>query len=532
MRLNYLSILSTLLFLCCASVLRAQSVQVHVSQQQIPVLTNKSVNPLISITCIPDGQKEKIEQLKLTFMGTTKVKDITKIYVAKNDKKIMYQTDLVHNNMIIPINQVISDTTTYIVYCDIDANTSLLNTIDAQCKTLYTSNGKVTPTDTTNLRQRVGIAVQDHKWENVNTFRIPGIATTNNGTLLGVYDARRESARDLQGHMDIGVSRSCDGGATWEPMRVALDMKEWGNLPEKFNGVSDAGILVDKNTGTIWVAGLWMHGILDQSGKWMQGLDKNSKAWRHQWHGTASQPGLTPYETCQFLLTKSDDDGKTWSEPINITEQTKRAEWWLFAPAPGNGITMSDGTLVFPTQGRDKDGLPFSNITYSKDGGKTWVTSNPSYSNTTECSVVELSNGTLMLNMRDNRNGKNKGDDNGRAIFTTTDMGNTWTKHQTSHGALRESVCMASLYKHNYGGKSVLLFSNPDSKYHRHHMTIKVSKDNGNTWNKGLLLDEGYSYGYSCLTSVSEKLVGILYEGSRAQMTFQVVPLKELLQQP
>ena len=66
---------------------------------------------------------------------------------------------------------------------------------------------------------------------------------------------------------------------------------------------------------------------------------------------------------------------------------------------------------MFPTQGRDKKGTPFSNITWSKDNGKTWTASNPAfydekatYGNTTECTVVELKDGSLMLNMRDDRN--------------------------------------------------------------------------------------------------------------------------------
>src|SRR3546814_15634145 len=76
----------------------------------------------------------------------------------------------------------------------------------------------------------------------------------------------------------------------------------------------------------------------------------------------------------------------------------KPAECWLWAPAPGNGITLDDGTLVFPTQGRDASGEPFSNITYSKDGGKTWRTSSPAldvHGGTTECAVVQLADGSL-----------------------------------------------------------------------------------------------------------------------------------------
>lgn len=130
------------------------------------------------------------------------------------------------------------------------------------------------------------------------------------------------------------------------------------------------------------------------------------------------------------------------------------------------------GTLVFPTQGRDRNGMTFSNITFSKNGGKTWETSNAAYTNTTESMAVELPGGGIMLNMRDNRNRKEKGFSNGRAIAVTYDLGNTWTEHSSSHNALIEPVCMASIHRHDYKnefgkGSSILLFSNPNSKYSR-----------------------------------------------------------------
>jgi sialidase-1 len=384
---------------------------------------------------------------------------------------------------------------------------------------------------------RTGVALRQHRQDNVHTYRIPGLATTNNGTLLVIYDVRRESGRDLQGHIDIGVSRSTDGGETWEAMRIAQDMGQWGNLPEKFNGVSDACILVDKNSDNIFIAGLWMHGVINAEGKWLQGLNEESSAWNHQWRNRGSQPGLEVNQTSQFIISKSTDDGQTWSKPVNLTEMCKKKEWWLWAPAPGAGITMKDGTLVFPTQGRNQTGLPFSNITYSKDGGKTWITSNQAFSNTTECAVVELKEGELMLNMRDNRNRKEKGDNNGRAIFTTTDMGANWTEHTTHHGALIEPVCMASLYKHEYktesgDKKSVLLFSNPNSKQARIKQTIKMSFDKGQSWPEKywIELDEYRAAGYSCLSSIDNHTIGIVYEGSQAHMTFQKIDITAYLE--
>ena len=69
-----------------------------------------------------------------------------------------------------------------------------------------------------------------------HTFRIPALATTNKGTLLAVYDMRYRSRRDLQGHMDIGLSRSTDGGETWARSIPIMDMKKFGGLPEDQNG--------------------------------------------------------------------------------------------------------------------------------------------------------------------------------------------------------------------------------------------------------------------------------------------------------
>ncbi|MDP4275704.1 MAG: sialidase family protein, partial [Bacteroidota bacterium] len=103
--------------------------------------------------------------------------------------------------------------------------------------------------------------------------------------------------------------------------------------------------------------------------------------------------------------------------------------------------------------------------------------------------------------------------------------------------ALIEPVCMASIHKHNYSvngvQKSLLLFFNPNSKKMRDNMTLKVSFDDGKTWPKEywLLLDEKKSRGYSCITSINEKEIGILYESSQADLVFEKVSLSELLHQ-
>lgn len=358
----------------------------------------------------------------------------------------------------------------------------------------------------------LGAGVRHAGDDAVAAYRIPGMVTTNKGTLLGVYDIRYNNSADLQEHVDIGISRSTDKGQTWEPMRTAMTFGNYGGLPKAQNGVGDPSILVDEKTGTIWVVAAWTHGM------------GNQRAW---W---SSYPGMDLNHTAQLVLAKSDDDGQTWSEPINITSQVKDPSWYFLLQGPGRGISMQDGTLVFPIQFIDSTRVPNAGVMYSKDHGKTWNLHNLAHTNTTEAQVAEVKPGVLMLNMRDNRGGS-------RAIATTKDLGKTWVEHPSSRSALQESVCMASLIKvdakDNITGKKLLLFSNPNVTKGRSHITIKASIDGGLTWpdEYQLMLDENEGWGYTCLSMIDKETVGIFYESSVAHMTFQAIKLKDLIKE-
>lgn len=524
-----------------------QEIVASISNQQdeIPLLAGRDECSLLQIDLQTSSPSVyTIKTIRVNLSGTTSIEDIQTVklvYVGETQSSpLNRQVGEVKSPATLlefDDNLIISKpTASFKLMIQLKNNINLIHRVNAVCESVVTDAGTI---DKTRSNQpdglRLGLALRRHGDDNVDTYRIPGLTTTKNGTLLAIYDVRRDSSRDLQGNIDIGVSRSVDGGNTWETMRIALDRGKWGDLPEKFNGISDACILVDENTNTIFVAGLWMFGVLDDNGKWMEGLTESSTAWHHQWSGKGSQPGFDVKQTCQFLITKSTDDGQTWSEPVNLTTMCKKENWWLWAPAPGHGITLKDGTLVFPTQGRDENGNAFSNITWSKDGGTSWHTSNPASSGTTENMVVERNDGSIMINARDGKNKGNTSSTNGRVISVSNDLGENWTVHSTSRGALIEPGCMASLHKHFYTEngvkKSILVFSNPNSKTDRNQMTIKISLDEGATWPQKywLLLDEGKGRGYSCLTSIDEQSIGILYEGSQADMVFQKILLSELL---
>lgn len=110
---------------------------------------------------------------------------------------------------------------------------------------------------------------------------------------MGVYDVRYNNSADLQEYVEIGLSRSTDGGQTWEKMRIPMAFGEYDGLPKAQNGVGDPAILVDKKTGTIWIVAARTHGM------------GNGRAW---WN---SQTGMDRNHTAQLMMVKSDDDGKT-----------------------------------------------------------------------------------------------------------------------------------------------------------------------------------------------------------------------------
>ncbi len=391
---------------------------------------------------------------------------------------------------------------------------------------IFSKTGKIRIPSGTTFRYRPALVLRGAGQDNVHTYRIPGLLTTNAGTLIAIYDIRYHNSKDLQENIDIGMSRSTDGGQTWEPMKVILDMGEWGGRPDRLNGTGDPCILYDHFTGTLWVAALWMSGSHHDRMLWWD-----------------SKPGTTPEETGQFILVKSTDDGISWSKPVNITTQIKDPSWQLLLAGPGRGLTLSDGTLVFPAQYKSDLGVKAldggqytcqSTIVYSTDKGKTWQIGNGAKPNTTEAQAVELSDGSIMLNMRDDLNRIVKDEGNGRAVAISRDLGKSWTLHPSSNHALIEPNCMASLISGNVKTDRkaipVLYFSNPAHTSERRNMTLKASTDDGNSWPEEfrVLLNEENGFGYSCLTITKDKCVGILYEGYR-ELYFQKIPIKETL---
>lgn len=312
-----------------------------------------------------------------------------------------------------------------------------------------------------------------------HTFRIPSIIATPKGTLVAFAEGRHDGAAD-SGHIDLVARRSTDGGDTWSPLQVVGD-----NGPEAW--VNPCAV-VDRRTGTLWL------------------LSTQNRAADKEKEITAgsSRSGITVW------ALKSDDDGVTWSKPIDITASVKKPEWTWYATGPGIGIQTRSGRLVIPANHADASGVHRSHLFYSDDGGSSWTIGAIATPGTNESQVVELADGRLMHNMR---NHPPKSSANFRIVGISADGGQTYAAPPAEDRALIEPPAQASILRYptsTRDGRNRLLFSNPAST-RRERMTVRVSYDEGQTWPASRVVHEGHT-AYSALVALPGGRVGLLYE--------------------
>lgn len=338
-----------------------------------------------------------------------------------------------------------------------------------------------------------------------HTYRIPAITVTPQGTVLAFCEGRKNSRRD-SGDIALLLKRSEDGGRSWSDPQCVWD--------DPGNTCGNPCPVVDRSTGTVWLLMTWNRGddpepaIIEQTGQ----------------------------DTRRVFITHSEDDGATWAEPQEITQDVKLADWTWYATGPGAGIQIRHGPhrdrLMVPcdhieAETRDR----YSHVIISDDHGQTWIlggrTPQPGVN---ECEVVELSSGQLMLNMRNYDRSEPT-----RKQSISRDGGVTWS---AIHPApeLIEPICQASIRRYRWpegDEPGLILFSNPAHETDRRNMTVRLSDDDGQTWSAGRTFHEGPS-AYSCLAVLPNSDVGCLYEKGETHPYESIVlarfPINELIQ--
>ena len=299
-----------------------------------------------------------------------------------------------------------------------------------------------------------------------HTYRIPGIVLTNEGTLLAFCEGRKTSSGD-HGDVDLMLRRSTDGGRSWQPMQRVYE--EGGDARIT---IGNPCPVVDRATGVVWLPFC---------------RDNND-----------------------VLITHSSDDGCTWAEPTEITTDVKRPDWDWYATGPGHGIQLQNGRLLVPCDCSDSRGgesrgkKDHSLVIYSDDHGKSWKPSGVTAAGMNECEAVELSDGAILLSMRQYLGGGR------RAFATSRDDGLTWSQPEL-HPEIYCPVCQASIQRYSLPpDKNRILYSGPGGPG-RTRLTVRLTYDKGQSWPVAKVLFDGPS-AYSDLVVLPDGTIGCLYE--------------------
>lgn len=321
--------------------------------------------------------------------------------------------------------------------------------------------------------------------EDVSCYRIPALVTAPNGDLVAAIDERVPSCGDLKWSKDINivVRRSSNNGKTWSDIETVVDYP-FGQ------SASDPSMIVDQETGEIFL----FYNFMD--------LDKEKDVY-------------------YLHVVSSCDNGLTWSKPKDITSQIAKPEWqfdFKFITS-GRGIQTRSGKLLHCMVNLN-NGL---HIFGSDDHGASWFLVDTPLKPGNESKIVELADGTWMVNCRANGKGM-------RYVHTSTDEGKTWASRPEP--TLIDPGCNGSIIRYTSikdgYKKDRLLFSNAKMKKGRKNMTVRISYDEGKTWSEGKTIYPGGS-AYSSLTVLKNGDIGLFFEkDGYSENTFVSFSLKWL----
>jgi sialidase-1 len=329
-------------------------------------------------------------------------------------------------------------------------------------------------------------------------YRIPGIVVTTKGTALAYCEARKFAGADW-GEIEVHLRRSTDGGKTWEPARKIAHMGERieGNPKKPVGGEHEQTV---NNPAA----------IVDRS-------------------GVIHMLYCINYARCYYM--RSTDDGLTFSAPKEITASFEpfrpRCPWNVLATGPGHGIQLKTGRLLMPVwlaygKNPGDHGPSMTGTIYSDDAGQTWragdiaLPNEGDFINPNESAVAQLSDGRVFLNAR------TESKSNRRLTTISSDGATAWSAPRFD-AALFDPMCMGSLISLP-SQSGTLVFSNPHSlkrdaagaevaggRGPRVNVSIKLSRDDGQTWPVNKTLEEGAS-AYSDLAVLPDGTVLCFYE--------------------
>ena len=312
----------------------------------------------------------------------------------------------------------------------------------------------------------------------VACYRIPSLITAANGDLIAAIDERVPSCEDLKRSKDINIviRRSEDHGKTWLEKETVI------NYPYG-QSASDPSMILDTTTSEIFM--------------FFNYMDLNIEK-----------------DIFYLKVVSSIDNGKTWSKPKDITSQITNPNWhsnFKFITS-GRGITTSSGKLLHTVVNLDK-GL---HVFGSDDHGENWYVIETPIKPADESQIVELIDGSWLINSRVNGVGM-------RYKHLSKDEGKTWTT--TPDTSLNDPGCSASIIRYSSvkEGDDInrLIFSNVNTKDKRENLTVKISYDEGKSWAEEKTI-YSQSAAYSSLSKLPNGEIGLFFEANNYEDNFFV----------
>ena len=315
---------------------------------------------------------------------------------------------------------------------------------------------------------------------NSTNYRIPGVITAKDGSIVAVTDKRKYNQGDLPEDIDIVCRRSTDGGHTWsEPYTIA------------------------QGTG-------YNHGFGDCVLAWTNddnGLIAGFVGGVGLWNSTPSNP-------IRSYIARSYDNGQTWTEPEDITDfifgsncvVPEHRTWRASFFGSGNGLITSTGRIMFVAAIRETTAQSLNNYAvYSDDNGITWHVSGRASVSGDEAKVTELVDGRILMSIR--HNGK-------RWYNISNDGGETWQSSTSTWNDITAPACNGDMIRYtsvNQGfNKNRLLHSVPFGSS-RTDVSVYISYDEGETWPVRKCIVP-YSSAYSSLCVLPDGTIGLYVE--------------------
>lgn len=315
-------------------------------------------------------------------------------------------------------------------------------------------------------------------------FHVFGLTTTVAGSVLAFAEARI-AQHDADPH-HLAVRRSRDGGRTWEPLRYV-------RRSDGTQSLVNPTPLVDRSTGRIFLF--------------------HAECFRDE-----GNTGGSP-DSSRLYVVSSDDDGQTWTEPVELTHlfdgdpNARR----MHMPGPGHGIQLSDGRLMLQVWHRREIAFPAAERQYgvsvivSDDGGATWeaggeVPLDPAYP-LNEARLIERPDGALVVLGRYASGGTHP-----RITSVSTDGGATWSPAVLDAATRPVNAIDTGVARLTGLGPredSRVVFSRTDSPTRR-NMTVSISYDEGMSWPYSRVLTEGPA-SYSDTVALPDGRIGVLY---------------------